>query len=48
MAAVPRVGLHYVATAESIGVGWLMIDIPSAPTDVVLSVLDDPSRLTRT
>jgi len=30
----------------AIGVGWLMIDVPTAPADVVLPVLDELTRVT--
>jgi len=32
---------------SALGVGWLMVDVPTAPADEVLLVLDDLSRLTR-
>jgi probable F420-dependent oxidoreductase len=32
----------------AMGVDWLLVDVPTAPADVVLPVLDDLSRLTRT
>jgi len=32
---------------SALGVGWLMVDVPTAPADEVLPVLDDLSRLTR-
>jgi probable F420-dependent oxidoreductase len=39
---------HEVDAFAAMGVGWLMIDVPTAPADEVLPVLDDLSRLTRT
>ena len=30
----------------ALGVGWLLVDVPSAPADVVLAALDDLSPLT--
>jgi probable F420-dependent oxidoreductase len=32
----------------ALGVGWLLVDVPTAPADEVLTVLDDLSPLTRT
>jgi len=38
---------HELDAFADMGVGWLMIDVPTAGTDVVLPLLDDLSRLTR-
>ena len=35
-------------TFAALGVGWLLVDVPTGPADEVLPVLDDLSPLTRT